>query len=277
VTVGTQAVLQAAFRQPLVLGSAGNGQLSISGRSFIATGNVIIGELASGQGTLSLGGSQFRVLNQTTVDVGLAGTGVLSINGGGSVQMERASLSLGRSGGHGSVSVDGLGSTVNARDVTVFSPGEFSVANGATLVVSGTLTTGAGLWTLGPSAAINAATVSTTNPTPLRFEIGTAGTGVLTSLGNLSFAGALQVDFAAGVTPTAGETYDLLNWTTSSGSFSQLQLAALPQGLAWDSQRLYVDGTFSVVAVPELPTAWMWSLGLFALPVLRRTKHNSWV
>jgi hypothetical protein len=47
--------------------------------------------------------------------------------------------------------------------------------------------------------------------------------------------------------PLAGESFDILDWGSLSGTFSSISLPALSDGLAWDQSQLYVTGVLSVV------------------------------
>jgi hypothetical protein len=50
-----------------------------------------------------------------------------------------------------------------------------------------------------------------------------------------------------GFTPAAGNSFDILDWGTLSGTFSTINLPAL-SGLAWNTSQLYSTGVLSVVA-----------------------------
>ena len=52
-----------------------------------------------------------------------------------------------------------------------------------------------------------------------------------------------------GFSPSAGESFDLFNGPTS-GSFAQISLPALSNGLSWNTSNLYTNGTISVVPEP---------------------------
>jgi autotransporter family porin len=91
--------------------------------------------------------------------------------------------------------------------------------------------------------------------------------GLLT-LGN----GTLDVTDFDGFTPTAGNMFDLLDWGSLSGTFSQIMLPTLSDGLAWDVSRLYLDGTISVAAVPEPQTYAMLLAGLALLTFAMRRR-----
>ena len=66
--------------------------------------------------------------------------------------------------------------------------------------------------------------------------------------GNVSLGGMLEVIRLGGHNPTAGQSYDLLDWGGSlTGTFSTIQLPPLAAGLDWNTSQLYVTGVISVV------------------------------
>lgn len=75
--------------------------------------------------------------------------------------------------------------------------------------------------------------------------------------------GTLDVLLLNGFEPSAGDLFDILNFRQFLGKgFDTLNFDRLAGRLAWDTSRLYVDGTLSIVAVPEP------SIGLLALAAL---------
>jgi hypothetical protein len=74
--------------------------------------------------------------------------------------------------------------------------------------------------------------------------------------------GALNVSLASGFTPSAGQSFDLIRGTTT-GSFSQITLPPLNNGLSWNTSNLYTTGTISVV--PEPSTLVLLVFGAIAL------------
>ena len=108
---------------------------------------------------------------------------------------------------------------------------------------------------------------------------GTRGTAYdAINAGTLTFGGTLTVSLLNGFTPTAGNSFDLLNYTTSSGTFSSLSLPTLTSGLTWNTSTLYTDGILSVSssAIPE-PSTYALLLGVsaLALAACRRRQKKS--
>ena len=68
------------------------------------------------------------------------------------------------------------------------------------------------------------------------------------SSGAVSLNGTLDVSLTNGFTPAVGNTFDILDWGTLSGTFSSLQLPSLSGwAVGWDTSQLYTTGTLSVV------------------------------
>jgi hypothetical protein len=68
----------------------------------------------------------------------------------------------------------------------------------------------------------------------------------LTISGTASLAGILNVSTINGFTPSAGQSFDILDWGSVAGTFSALQLPALAGGLTWNASQLYSAGVLSI-------------------------------
>ena len=73
--------------------------------------------------------------------------------------------------------------------------------------------------------------------------------------GNAVLAGTLKITLTNGFSPTAGNSFDILDWGSLSGTFSSLNLPALDPLLTWNTSQLYTTGALSVVGPPALFTA----------------------
>ncbi|EEF22304.1 conserved hypothetical protein [Ricinus communis] len=119
------------------------------------------------------------------------------------------------------------------------------------------------------------------------FEIGGLLQGTqydhLTVNGKLTFGGVLNISFIDGFTAKAGDSFDLLDWTTSSGTFSSIntQNAVLGSGLIWNFDQLNTTGSISVIStvvttpVPEPENFALLALGLGVISVVARRKKQS--
>lgn len=64
--------------------------------------------------------------------------------------------------------------------------------------------------------------------------------------GSLSLDGTLEVSLINSFSPTAGDSFDILDWGSLSGTFDALSLPALNPGLMWNASQLYAIGTLKV-------------------------------
>jgi hypothetical protein len=65
--------------------------------------------------------------------------------------------------------------------------------------------------------------------------------------GELSLAGTLDVSLFNGFTPSAGQSFNILDWGSLVGTFSSINLPSLP-GLIWNTSQLYATGMLSVAS-----------------------------
>ncbi len=64
---------------------------------------------------------------------------------------------------------------------------------------------------------------------------------------SLALAGTLEVTLAGGFAPAVGQSFNLLDWGSLSGTFASINLPALA-GLSWNTSQLYTTGVVSVTA-----------------------------
>jgi hypothetical protein len=107
------------------------------------------------------------------------------------------------------------------------------------------------------------------------FEIGGLAQGTqydhLTVNGNLTFGGTLQLSFIDGYTGNAGDTFDLFDFTSSSGAFSQIVVLS-PLGNGFGYTYDGASGVLTVIPVPEPESYAMLALGLGVISVFSRRK-----
>ncbi|MEI8372338.1 MAG: autotransporter-associated beta strand repeat-containing protein [Planctomycetota bacterium] len=113
-------------------------------------------------------------------------------------------------------------------------------------------------------ASVNLEYLSLAPSSTLLMEVGGLSAGSQYDVLNLSEAGmldgTLELDLINKFVPTLGQTFDIINGTTT-GHFSSLLLAPLPNGLRWNTSNLYTTGVISVVPEPS-------TLGLLGVAVI---------
>jgi hypothetical protein len=229
-------------------------------------------------------GGRFQ-LNAATLrfNGGLTNNGRVQVSFGGAEVFGAVTTTRG-----GQVILSGNSDTTFYDAVDVQSGGELRVTTGSTAVFfgqvfqrTGALFTGSGTkfyeggLSIGasPGLGIDAGDVNFGSDSQFLVEIG--GTKACTAscatndtlknasfdkyivAGHLSLGGTLKLVSWNGFVGHAGDSFDLLDWGSESGSFSAVDASALrlAPGTALDFSQLSVNGTVSVTAVPE-PQTW---------------------
>lgn len=192
---------------------------------------------------LSAGSIEF----DATINYNLSGaggilTGDVTLNGSGSVELANVGNSY-------------SGSTVvNSGTLIVTS----STGTGITLIADGAVLSGTGTiqgdlensgeiepgGSTGTLSVLGNATFELTSL--LSIELGIGSHDVLDVSGILTLGGELSVSLIDGLTPTAGQSFDILEFASVFGEFDSFDLPALATGLYWDTSALDDTGTLSV-------------------------------
>lgn len=189
-----------------------SGPLSESGTlSLVGAGAIIF----AGSNTYSANtviGSQYFMANNTNGSGTGTGSVTVGVTGGGSYL-----------GGTGSIS------------------GPVTVVTENTLQPGNPLTGSMGILTISNSLTLQAGSMSVLNLNA------TAPPGsAVVGMTSVTYGGTLTVAVTSG-TPVAGQTYQLFQAGSYSGSFEGgIQLPSLPAGLNWNTNNLSVNGTISV-------------------------------
>ena len=230
---------------------AGAGSTNATSASIqAATGNTVmmLQGLAVNAGTIGLTGGVFDNNNHT-----LSNTG--TINGYGTLRTSGLTNTGKINVGEGNLDVFG----------NVTNNGTIGIQGGRSAYFFGN-ENGAGSFT-GVGAAVFLAAVSPgnspasvsfggdanlTSASELDIELGgtTPGTQYdqLLVTGQLSLGGTLNV-LLTGLTPAAGQSFDILDWGNIVGAFSAISLPTLAGGLTWNTTQLYTAGVLSIASV----------------------------
>jgi hypothetical protein len=186
------------------------------------------------------------------LNVGAAGTGVVNHSAG---LVATKSVTLGGVGAaSGTYNLSGTGAL---RVVTLAKGTTGGVFNftGGTLVantVAFDLVNNGG--TIAPGSSPGATHVQgdlTLNAGTIAIELAGTGGGEFDEIqvdDHLTAGGTLSVTLLGSFIPVAGNTFDILDFTSASGAFA-LDLPALASGLSWNTSSLLTTGALSVVAV----------------------------
>ena len=289
------------------LDNRASGQMrSAAGESLLVVGTAInnagtIEITGGGQqryvGLLSnLAGGRIQLDNGTLrATDGLANAGRVEVGFGGATLRGDISTTSG-----GKVILSGNSNTTFFDAVTVESAGELRVSSGSTALFFGAVTQRTGALFTGtgtkfyegglavgasPGLGLDAGSVNFGMGNLYTAEIG--GTTACTAAcetnaalrdisfdkyivaGHLALGGTLKLVSWAGFTGQIGQSFDLFDWGSSSGTFASIDASglSLASGAVLDASQLYSAGILSITAVPEPGT---WALLLIGLTVVLR-------
>ncbi|TWU29946.1 hypothetical protein [Bythopirellula polymerisocia] len=188
-----------------------------------ATLNNTVSNLTAGGGsrtTIASGGT-LNILGATAMEL----NGALLVNNGditGTVNVNYGSLAKG----------SGNYDIVNVNTGGIYSPGNSP----------GTVT----------AASLSFDNTSSVGSSRLLIELGGVAQGTqydhVNVTGLLSLGGELDISLLPGFSPSAGSSFDILDWGTLNGTFSILTLPSLGAGLSWNTSQLYSTGVLSVAS-----------------------------
>jgi T5SS/PEP-CTERM-associated repeat protein len=190
------------------------------------------------------------------------------IRGGGSSWVNNSSLTIGNISGNGNSLTIEDGGTASALSTLVYENNELRFDDG-TLDLNGGDFTLNGILALEGVGNLNGdLLMSSTGELELMLD-GYSDYGTLGIAGNWAIDGTLTVLFSEGFSVTNGAFFDLFDCDgTLSGEFADVELAALSNGLSWDTTSLYSNGVIGVV--PEPATLGLIGLSGIGFLVVRR-------
>ena len=282
------------------LSNAATGQVRSGAGEHLRLAGAVHGNLGtldiSGGGTQQytgnlLNGAGGRILLNNAVlrlDNGLSNSGQVQVSFGGATVYGAVTT---RAGGKVILSGNSNSTFYDALDVE--SGGELRVSSGSTAVFFGQVNqrtgsifsgTGSKFYEGGlsiggsPGLGHDAGNVSFGSGNVYLEEIGGLAAGTefdkYAVAGTLSFGGTLNVVWWGGFVGAEGQSFDLFDWGSSTGTFSNLDFSAAPlaAGLTWDTSRLYLTGEIAITAVPEPGS---WALLLAGLGIVGRAARRA--
>ena len=281
ITIQNNALLTGDGRVGAALHNNATGQVrNTTGQtlSFLGSGNTNSGVIATIGGTIDF-------LNDLTNTARIDGqNGVFQFNDG-LINDGQFSMSVGNSSVFGTVtnSVSGKVNIAGASTATFFgdvtNEGDYFIGDGSRAVFAGNVNGSGDFLGSGGIVEFTAgfspgsspgevlidgdAAFSSSNTLVLELAGTTAGSEydhVIVG-GELTAAGILDIQLLDGFAPQSGDTFDLLDFGSLSGSFSEVLLPKLGRGLSFDTSSLLTNGSISVIPEPS-------SLLLFSLTVL---------
>ena len=262
----------------LTMGSAGalgstSGQLTVNtgGTLDMGSQNLTVGNLTGTGGVIS-GTSGTRTLTigegngtggnyQGAINNGAGGTTSLTKTGNGTITLSGTNLYTGATAVNAgtllvSGSISGSTTTVNSGGTL---GGDGGTVSATTVNSSGTLAPGSSIGTLNFSSSLTLGGTSA-------FEINKTGITLTSDLANvagtLALGGILNVT-AGGDALTPGDTFNLFDAGTFSGSFATVNLPSLSDvNYAWDTASLNSAGTITVVPEPGTAISLLGGMGI---------------
>jgi autotransporter-associated beta strand protein/T5SS/PEP-CTERM-associated repeat protein len=257
----------------IYVGNGGSGTLNINSGGIVSSRGLAGGNAASSVkfngGTLAIvadntasntinllsGGGTLHIpdpgdLISFTGSIG--GAGALTKTGSGSLELISSNT---YSGG---TTINGGSLLANNAFGSATGSGAVTVGSGGALGGSGTIggsVTNAGLLAPGSSAGTLNISGNYIQSAGGKLQIELASATAFDRLdvtGTVSLAGALQVSLLSGYQPLAGSNFDILDFTSLTGSFGSFLLPPLPAAVRWNTSQLYSLGRISVTLSGDL-------------------------
>lgn len=261
-------------------GSLGTGRLILTAGGRFETGSLTLAQGAGSSGLLSLDAPATSVAVTGDIDVAAGGQGRVVATGGAHLTSGDVRMGDGAAGS-GFIDLSRSDTHWEGRD---FSLGAQTLA---TLRVADGASLSARNLVLGPHATlmlrdggVQADTLSVAPRGTIDFELTGAApfyeTGFLMVHGALHFEGHLNLSFASGYTPEAGQRLQLFSFDSFSGQLGADQVTVYGfDAHRLDFSQLSVNGSVGVTAaVPEPSSGLMWGAGLAALLGLARRRSR---
>jgi pectate lyase len=210
-------------------------------------GTLRVGSTTGETGTLAVNGGWIEVTEN--LEVGVGGVGVVN-QSGGAVRLLGGAVTVGA----GSYNL--AGGTLTTPLLTKRPAGAFNFTGGqlSANAITFDLTNNGG--TIAPGASPGSTHIMgdlVMQAGAIEIELADAGAGLFDKIiidGSLTASGVLDVNLLNGFTPALGDSFDVLDFGSATGSFT-VNLPALAEGLAWNSSSLLTTGVLSIVSAHQ--------------------------
>jgi hypothetical protein len=239
--------------------------LALAGSLFdVTVGNLVLGDATKVngfgmQGTLSVGANTVTLLDAN--DVVFDSLSLTTLGSGANSGTVSAANGLTLDFG-GNITGFGTITTPNNVAKPLINNGHITGTSGAQRITLPGYVKGVGTFdnvnltgTFSPGLSPTILTVGNlgfSSTSLLLMELGGTAPGSgydqILSSGALGLDGALQLALINGFSPMAGQSFNLFDWTSLSGTFDTLSLPALGAGLSWNTSQLYNTGVLTVVS-----------------------------
>ena len=235
-----------------------------AGSTITATGTLSIGDSTmvngfSTQGTLAVGANSVSVLDAN--DAVFDSSSLVTIGSGATAGSLTSANGLTLDFG-GNVTGFGTVTTPNTLAKPLINNGHITGNSGTQLITLPGYVKGVGTFdnvnftgTFSPGLSptlLSAGNIAFAPTSTLLMELGGTTRGsaydAIVASGSLGAAGILQLALINGFNPSAGDSFDILDWGSLNGNFNSLVLPSLAAGLTWDTSALYTSGVLSVAA-----------------------------
>ena len=244
-----------------------SGTYTQTGGSSSIYGNTVTnsGVISASAGTLSLGfnGTGYTFANTAAGSITVSGGATVNllapvsnpITNDGAINVQNGNLSTNRT-----LTTSSTGSFTGGGTVTgnlAFTGGTLAPGNGGTgtLTLLGNLTLGSG-------------TVTT-------MELGAGSNDRIAGIGTLTLGGQLNI-VALSTSFTSGQSWNLFNAGTITGTFASINLPYTSSGWVWDTSQLATNGNLTLttfIPIPEPSTYLLLASGLACVVALHRRRR----
>jgi fibronectin-binding autotransporter adhesin len=269
-TAGTTANVSVLTGADVTVGSlsiAADGGTTTSGTLNVEGTGSTVAQISSSPLTVGHASTGTATINVGTIASGASfttGTGAVTINRRGTINVGGV-FTTGAFNLKGNAAVNGQINVRAGSQMVIDAGKSLSLVSGGTLPNDGMLK-GAGIvagtvlndGVVEPGDSVGTLTIDgnytqQSSGTLIAEIASTASFDRLVVTQHAALSGQILLRLLGGFTPTAGDSFDLIDWNSVGGAFNVFQYPGLPAGLDWDFSQISTTGVVSVVNIPVLP------------------------